>query len=206
MGIGDDFSWSNDSAPGQQYESQVNSLHPFYTIYLSKKTSASVSVGFSYVLPSDLYLTPGSPIPTTAKNSWQPTYGASIGWQGKRTNLEASFSRSVTTGAGLLDVYNSDSFFGSAGLRVSKAWNLGVSGSYASVGNITSSNVSYVTTGDTISGSVVMSRTLGEHFSMSFGYQRLHEFYPGIAIIAADPDSNRVYATLNYQIRRPLGR
>jgi len=198
MGIGDDYSWSVDDAPGLQYESQVNSLHPFYTFYISKNTSASVSVGFSYVLPSSQYLNPS--------NSWQPTFGASVGWQGKRSSLAASFSRSVVTGGGLLDVYNSYGFYGSAGLRVSKAWSLGLYGSYASVGDITTSSISPLSTGDTISGSASMSRTLGRHANLSFGYERLHEFYPTIAVIAADPDSDRVYVTLGYQFQRPLGR
>jgi hypothetical protein len=206
VGITDSYSRTVDDGTSQQYVTQVNSLNPFYTINVSRTVSVSVSVGFSYVIPSDLYLTPGSPYPLTSSNSWQPTFGASAGWQGKRINLAASFSRSVVTGGGLIDVYNSYNFAASGGMRVSKAWSLGVSGSYANVGGITTTSTSSITTGDTIAGQASMSRTLGQHLSMSFGYQRLHENYPGIGVISADPDSNRVYATLSYQIQRPLGR
>jgi hypothetical protein len=198
IGIGDDFFRSVSDGPGQQYETEVDSLNPFYTFDFSRSFSVSVSVGFSYVLPSSAYLSPS--------NSWQPTFGASAGWQGKRTTLAASFNRSVVTGGGLIDIYNSYGFSGVAGLRVSKAWNLSLTGSYASIGDITASTATELSTGDTIAGSAEMSRTFGEHINMNFGYQRLHEFYPGIAIIDADPDSNRVFVTLNYQFQRPLGR
>lgn len=206
MGVGDSYSRTSDDAPGQQYVTQVNSLNPFYTVNIKRNFSVSFSVGFSYVLPSDLYLTPNSPVALTSQNSWQPTFGASTGWQGKRLNFAASFSRSVVTGGGLLDVYNAYNVAASTGMMLSKAWSLGVSGSYANVGDITTSNVSTLTTGDTIAGEASISRALGKHFNVNFGYQRLHENYPGIGLISADPDSNRVYATLSYQFQRPLGR
>ncbi len=198
MGVGDDYSRTVDDGPGQDYETQVDSLVPFYSIYIRRNLTVSVSAGLSYILPSGLYLNPS--------NLWQPTFGASVGWQGKRSSLAANFNRSVVTGGGLINVYNSYAFAGDASLRVSKSWTLGLSGSYASIGDITTSSVSPLSTGDTISGSVVMSRTFGQHFNMSFGYERLHEFYPVIAIINADPDTNRAYATLSYQWQRPLGR
>lgn len=206
VGVADSYFRTVDDATNQQYVTQVNSVNPFYTVKLSRTFSVSVAVGFSYVLPSDLYLTPNSPVALTSQNSWQPTFGASAGWQGKRLNLAASFSRSVVTGGGLIDVYNSYNGAMSGGMRVSKAWSLVVSASYANVGGITSSTVSSLTAGDTIAGEAVMSRTLGQHLNMSYGYQRLHENYPGIGLISADPDSNRVYATLSYQLQRPLGR
>jgi hypothetical protein len=198
LGVGDEYSRTVSDGPSLQYETQVDSLNPFYTIYFTRNFSISASVGLSYVLPSGLYSNP--------TNSWQPIFGASTGWQGKRTNLAANFSRSVVTGEGLLDVYNSDSFSGTAGAQLSKRWSASLTGSYASIGSITTSSVSGLTTGDTISGQAMMVRTFGEHINASFGYQRLHEFYPTIAIISADPDSNRVYATLSYQFQRPLGR
>jgi hypothetical protein len=51
-----------------------------------------------------------------------------------------------------------------------------------------------------------LQHPIGERFSASFQYQRLHENYTAIAVISANPDSNRVSATITYELRRPLGR
>ena len=51
-----------------------------------------------------------------------------------------------------------------------------------------------------------IQHSIGERLSASFQYQHLHENYSGIAVVAADPDSNRESFTITYQLRRPLGR
>jgi hypothetical protein len=41
---------------------------------------------------------------------------------------------------------------------------------------------------------------------MKFGYQRLHEDFSDIPIIAANPDSNQVYGKLTYEFTKPMGK
>lgn len=51
-----------------------------------------------------------------------------------------------------------------------------------------------------------LSHALGEHLNVAGGYDRLQENYPGIAFIAQNPNSDRVFVTASYQFRKPLGR
>jgi hypothetical protein len=198
IGVSDGYSRSVASNSTSQYESQLNSLVPFYTYYFNPQFSVSVSAGFIYIFPSGPFSTLSSP--------WQPTYGASMGLQRKRTNFAANFSHSTVTGWGLLYVYNSTNVSGSAGVRLSKNWNAGVSASYSDVSSFVSSAVTGLTTGNSTYAQVAFSHQLRENLALTFGYQLIHEDYGAIQAISADPNSNRVYATIVYQLQRPLGR
>lgn len=198
LGVSDSYSRTVASGSNLQYESQINSLLPFYTIYFSPRVSASISGGFSYIFPSSSY--------TGSINSWQPSITASAGWHGKRANIAGSFFRSVIAGGGLLGVYNSYGFSASGNFRISKSWNAGLSASYADVNNVIASSIATLATGSAVYGQATLGRTFKENINLNFGYQRIHEDYGAIAIISADPDSDRVFATLVYQFRKPLGR
>ena len=199
FGVSDSYSRTVSTGTNLQYESEINSLMPFYSFYFNPRFSVSVSAGFSYIFPS------GSS--SSTPNSWQPSFSASTGWEGKRANIAGSFSRSVIAGGGLIGVYNGYSFSASASTRMGKNWSANVSASYSNIHSITAPSAGFSTlaTGNFIAGQVVVGRTFRDMINMSFGYQRLHEDYD-IPIISADPDSDRVFATLTYQFRKPLGR
>jgi hypothetical protein len=198
IGVSDNYSRTVATSSNLQYETQVNSLLPFYTYYFNPRVSVSVSAGFSYIFPT------GSS--SNTNNSWQPSISASAGWQGKRANIAGSFSRSVIAGGGLLGVYNSYSFVASAGFRLGKNWSGAVSGSYANIQNIIPSIITTLASGSSTYGQVTFGRTFRQNINMSFGYQRIHEDYGAVAIISSDPDSDRAFATLTYQFKKPLGR
>jgi outer membrane protein assembly factor BamA len=60
--------------------------------------------------------------------------------------------------------------------------------------------------GHTVSGSVSAGRAISEHLQLSFGYNRMHQSYGGIATIVRDPNSDQAYASVSYRFTRPLGR
>jgi hypothetical protein len=198
IGVSDGYSRTVSTGTGLQYESEIDSLAPYYSYYFNPQFSVSVSAGFSYIFPSGSSSTP---------NSWQPSFSASTGWSGKRANIAGSFSRSVYAGGGLIGVYSGYSFSASASTRMGKNWSANVSASYSDIHNITAPSAGFSTlaTGNFVAGQVVVGRTFREMINLSFGYQRLHEDYD-IPVISADPDSDRVFATLTYQFRKPLGR
>ncbi len=179
-------------------ETQTHTLLPFYTIYFSQAFSASVSAGIQHVDNT------ATEYPATIE--WSPSVVASVGWQGSRGNAAASFSRTVTAGGGLLGAYNSDSISASGGWKLARTWTWGLSVGYASISSVTPASFSSLQSGNTLTAGGLLQHSIGEHFNAGFQYQHLHETYNGIAVINADPDSNRESLTVSYQFRRPLGR
>jgi hypothetical protein len=53
---------------------------------------------------------------------------------------------------------------------------------------------------------VSVDHSFNERFRAEAGYQRLHEAYNGIAAISSDPDSDRDFISITYQLTKPLGR
>lgn len=179
-------------------ETQIHTLLPFYTFYFNQAFSFSVSIGIDHIDTT----APQAP----ESESWSPTATASVGWQGKRGNLAASFSRAVTTGQDLLGAYSSSSVSASGGWKLARTWTAEASVGYTAINSVTPLNISSLQSGDTLSVTGSLQHPIGERFSASFQYQRLHENYTAIAVISANPDSNRVSATITYELRRPLGR
>jgi hypothetical protein len=181
-----------------QTEIQTHTLLPFYTIYLGSAFSLSLSGGPQHVELAQ------PPLPTTG--SWTPSVMASIGWQRSHTNFVASYSRTVSAGMGLLGAFDSNSVNASARWQIARTWTLGSAVTYAINKNVSPLFSSSSPGGHTISGSLSVQHSVGEHFSADLGYQSLRQSYSGIAVISNAPDSNRVFISLSYQFIRPLGR
>ncbi len=79
---------------------QTNALFLFYTLYLTPTFSVSVSGGPQHYQISQVGL--------TSQSAWTPTVVASGGWQGRHTNVSASYSHMVFGGGGLVGVFKSD--------------------------------------------------------------------------------------------------
>jgi hypothetical protein len=179
-------------------ETQTHTVFAFYTIYLKPTLSLSVSGGpqhFDVVQP-----------PFPPSGSWSPAATASMGWQGRRTNFAASYSRMVSGGGGLLGAYHSNTANASARWRLARTWYVGSRANYAIHKNVTPLFFLASPGGHSISGTVSVQHTISGHFNAELGYTRLHQSYDGIAVISNNPDTNREYISISYQFVRPLGR
>jgi hypothetical protein len=183
---------------GEQSETQTHSVQVFYTVYLQPKLSLSIAGGPQH---SDI---DQSPLPSA--KSWSPAVTTSMGWQGLRTSLAASYSRVVSGGGGLLGAFHSNTAGLSLRQQLSRNWSAQASGAYAI--NKTVTPLSFLSSpgGHSISGGASIQRKLGQNLSAEAGYTRLHQSYSGIPVISTAPDTNREFVSVSYQFSRPLGR
>ena len=197
--VGGTFQYQNIAsyqvaAPGTQTQSET--IFGFLTVYLKPTLSLSVSGGPQH------YRATQSPLP--AASSWTPMIIASLGWQGERTTLAASYARIVTGGGGLNGAFQSNSANVSAAWQASRNWKVGVSSSYFGVQHIDSIIRAVQSGGHTISGGASAQRSLGDHLERAVGYNWTQQRYPGIPAISTDPNMSRAFVSINYQFTRPL--
>jgi hypothetical protein len=191
---------SQQQATGQRRDTQINSLLPFYSFYFTKTASVSISGGAQHVSVTS----PDSPgLP--ASNSWLPEADVSVGYQGKRGNLAASYSRTITSGQGLLGAFNTNAASLAGGWNLFRTWIASLSLSYASTSNATP-QISTFAGGNTVSGQASITHTFRESLIVRAGYERLHQDYPVTTIVSAIPDTSQVYGTITYQFSKPLGK
>ena len=181
-----------------QTQTQTQTIFLFGTVYLKPSLSLSLSGGPQH------YDATQSPLP--ASGSWSPLALASLGWQGQRTSLAASYSRIVTSTGGLAGAYHSNIANISGSWQVRRAWSVGLSASYSLYKTLTPSFVGSSSGGHTVSGTVSVQHPIGEHLSMQAGYTRVQQSYGGIAAISVVPDTNREFVSISYQFARPLKR
>jgi hypothetical protein len=60
--------------------------------------------------------------------------------------------------------------------------------------------------GHTIQAGATLQQQFGPNLSLTLGYIRLHQTYPGVQVLSNAPDTNRESVSLSYQFSRPLGR
>jgi hypothetical protein len=180
-----------------QSETQTHTIFLFYTVYLKPTLSLSLSGGPQH---SD---TAQTPLP--ASRTWSPAAFASLGWQGGRTTLAASYSRIVTGGGGLTGAFHSNTATMTARWQFTRTWSVGVAGGYWIYKTLTPFFLLLNQGGHTVSGSVSLQHQLGEHLRVEAGYTRLHQSYNGIPVIASTPDINREYLSISYHFDRRLG-
>jgi len=177
---------------------QVEDVMPYFTLYFNRSTSISVAAGPQHYSVS---LTGGPD-----QSAWTPSIAASAGWQRARTNLNVAYSRSVTGGGGLLGAYQGSSGAIAGRLQISHSWICGVDFDYQDLKNVSPAISNATPGGHSVGGDALVRRTLGEHFGLEFGYDRLHQSYSGIAVLANDPNSDRGYGSIFYQFQKPLGK
>ncbi|MDR3411783.1 MAG: hypothetical protein P4L87_12720 [Formivibrio sp.] len=198
--VGATYSYSSMSASltGMQSGTQVHTLNGFYTIYLQQTLSFSISSGPQY------FVTSQSPFPSLA--SWAPAVTASMGWQRNHTNLAVSYSKTVSGAGGLLGTFDSTLANASASWRFGRTWTLGSGASYMISKSVTPAFFQSSPGGHSISGTASVQHPIGEHFTMEFGYARLHQSYSEISVISDNPDSDSVHISFSYHFSRPIGR
>jgi len=188
---------SADSVTGDS-ETNTNTIFGFYTLYLKRTLSISVSAGpqhFDAINPL---------LHGTA--SWTPAATASIGWQRNRVNFAASYSRSVSGSVGLLGAFQSNFANGSARWQFARTWTVGLTASYADFRNVTPLFVGSSPGGHTISGTATIEHPIGQRFLTEVGYARLDQRYSGVEVLSAEPNNDREYISISYNFKRPLGR
>ena len=181
-----------------QIETQAHTLLPFYSVFFTKTFSLSAAAGPVRV---DI----GQPKQSDIVK-WEPEVVLSMGWQGTKGNVAASFLRTVTSGGGLVGAYNSVSANLSGGWKFAHAWTAQTSFSYQNIGLVAPLALIIYQGGNSLMAQGAVERTLGEHVTMQFGYQRFHEQFGGIAAIAANPDGDRGFVNVTYDLKKTLGR
>ncbi len=183
---------------GSQNETQTHAVIFFYTLNASPRASISVFGG-----PQRSDTVEPSPLPALQK--WTPAAGASLNWQSRLTNVAFSYAHLIAGGGGLVGAVQSDS--GTVVLRqqITKLLAGSVSGLYAQ-NDILGGAVLGASNGHTVSGTASLQQLVGQHLSVQLGYTRLHQDYSTVAVLAANPDTNREFVSISYQFARPLGR
>lgn len=170
----------------------------FYSIVLGKNFSLSISGGPENSSTSS----PG----ITTTHTWSPSGNASMGWQKARAVASLSYARAVTTGGGLLGSFQSDNAAANFGWLFTQRLSGHLNGNYGNTKSETPLIVADIPTGHTLFGRTSLEYRLGERLTLVGEYSRLHNSYGQIAVLAQDPNDDRVAITLNYGFTRPLGR
>lgn len=181
-----------------EIDTDVQSASAFYTIYLQRTLTLSVSGG-----PQRSQLEQKS---VPAFTLWSPFVTASIGWQGLHTSVAASYAQALTAGGGLLGPYHSRIGNAAGRWQMSRTWTAGVSASYAINKAVSAPLLLESENGHSISGSATATHSIGRRTYFSVGYDRIHQSYAGIPAISNNPDADRVTASISWEFTRPLGR
>lgn len=184
---------------GSQFDTQTHTLSLFYTVYLEPTLSLSFAGGPQYY----------EAFQTMAVNvgSWSPAATASLGWQGRRMALAASYARTLSGGGGLLGAFESNNGTLSAHWQMARTWAIRTAGNYGVNKNILPIVLSASSEGGhSISGTISLNHPIGQYFGAELGYTRLHQSYSGISILSLAPDTNREYVNISYRFVHPLGR
>lgn len=198
--FGVSYEYTHFIASPTQGESTTN-LHaflPFYTFYFKPTISLSLAAGAQYYSVSNTG--------TATSSAWAPVANASFSSQTAHTNFNLSYVRSVAGGGGLLGAYTHDGASLSGRLQFARSWTAGLGSNYSNIAGLTPGVGTANLGGHSISGRAFVQRTFGDKLGAELGYERLHQAYKGVALLASNPDSNRVYFSLSYQFTRALGR
>jgi hypothetical protein len=187
-----------------QSETQTHALLFFYTLYASSRFSISFFGGPQH---SDT-VQPPQPllqIQLAPVRAWIPAAGASMGWQGRLTNVAFSYSHIISDGGGLMGAVQMDSASASLRQQMSRRLSGSVAAMYAQ-NNVLGSAFVGTTNGHTLAGTASLQQEVGQHINVQLGYTRLHQDYSGVAVLAGTPNTNREFISVSYQFFRPLGR
>jgi hypothetical protein len=181
-----------------QNETQTHAVLFFYTFNPTSRFSVSLFGGPQH---SDT----AQPAPLLPARAWTPAAGASVSFQARLTSFALSYAHVIAGGGGLIGAVQMDS--GSATLRqqITKTLSGSVTGFYAQ-NDILGGAALGASNGHSVSGTASLQQQFGQHLNLQLGYTRLHQDYSTVAVLAANPNTNREFASISYQFSRPLGR
>jgi hypothetical protein len=198
--IGASYEYANVTENGSigNISTATNAVDPFYTFYPQHNISFSVSVGPQYY---------SATVPQTGTVSgWSPSVVGSMHVGTPRATYSASYQRTVTGGGGLIGAFTMQNGSLDARVQLSRTWGTGFSMSYVDEKNVLPMSVLGEQGGHMFMGVASVERHLGQHATAELGYDYLREHYSAIQAINLSPNSQRVYITISYTLRRPLGR
>jgi hypothetical protein len=181
---------------GGQDETQTHAIVFFYTLY------ATPSLSFSFFGGPQHSNTIQPPLPPAL--AWNPSMGASLSRQGRLNTVALSYSHTISGGGGLSGAVKMDSANTSIQQQFTRTLSGSLVGSYVQ-NNVLASVFSGANSGHTIAGSISVQKQFGDHISLQFGYNRLHQSYSNVKVLSATPDTNREFVSISYQFSRPLG-
>ncbi|HJT71741.1 MAG TPA: hypothetical protein VJ731_16190 [Terriglobales bacterium] len=183
---------------GFQSETQTHGVMLYYTFYFQPKVSLSFFGGPQYSNTQESIF--------PAAHAWSPAAGASLSWQGRSTNIVLSYSRIIAPGGGLSGAVHQNGASTSLQHKLTRNLGMGISAGYSNFNVL--NPIPFLSqgpsNGHTLSATGSLQRQLGERFSVSVDYSRLHQSYSGIAAIS--PDTNQGRISLSYNFSRPIGR
>jgi hypothetical protein len=179
-------------------ETQTHTVLFFYTVNLTSRSSISLFGGPEH---SDTV----QPSPFLPLRTWTPAAGASLNWQSRLTSFALSYAHLIAGGGGLIGAVQSDSATVSLRQQITRTLAGSVAGLYAQ-NNILGGAALGASNGHSISGTASLQQQFGQHLSLQLGYTRIHQDYSTVAVLAANPDTNREFVSISYQFARPLGR
>jgi hypothetical protein len=186
-------------------ETQTQALLAFYTVYPTQRFSISFFGGPQYANVGPEFSGTVS-IPTSpAFRSWNPEAGGSLSWQGRMNSLALSYSHLISSGGGLIGAVQMNTASASVRQQLSRRLSASATGGYAQ-NDVLAPTPLLSSNGHTVSGTASLQQQLGQHFNMQLGYTRLHQDYSTVAVLAANPNTNREFVSISYQFSRPLGR
>jgi hypothetical protein len=198
VGVSYDYDKYLTDSAGAPTDIQTHTIFGFYTVYLKPTLSVSVSGG-----PQLSHVTQFA-LPTS--RAWSPAVSTSLGWQGHRTSLAASYSRIVSSGSGLSGAFHSYTANASASWQLARTWHMAISGNYSNYKNLEPFLFLTSPGGHSLAGTASVEHELGPHLNVTAGYTRWHQSYTTVPVVAAAPDSNREFLSVSYQFSRPIGR
>jgi hypothetical protein len=198
FGVNYNYSQLIASPTNAQSETLMHTISAFYTFYLKRTVSFSVSGGPQH------YQVDESPYPTSS--SWGPFFMASMGAQSFRTNFAVNYAQQVTGAGGLEGAFHSRSATASARWQALRTWTAAASALYAT--NRSVSPIAFFTAlgGHSIAGTATVEHTLGRNLKIDFEYNRMHQSYRGVPALANNPNTNNEFVSVSWQFQRPVGR
>lgn len=177
---------------------ETQTYYPFIAIYPRPQFNISLAGGDQRFVVSQ------SPLPNFTK--WTPFAMISTGWQGAHASVALSAQRILTAGGGLAGAYHTSTANLFARFQLTRAWTIEGSALYADSSTATTGAYFAEPGGHSISGRGAVARSFGSQVTAGFEFDRLHQSYSGIPVIASNPNSDREMMTLAWQFSRPLGR
>jgi hypothetical protein len=183
---------------------QTHAALAFYTLYLNSRFSISAFGGPEYAeLGPQLSTTGSTPQPGT--NRWDPEAGASLSWQGPRSSVAIAYAHTISGGGGLAGAVRLDNASASLRQQLTRTLSVSASGGYAQ-NDLLGTTTLASGNGHTFTETASLQQIWGQHVNLQLGYTRLHQDYSTVAVLAANPTTNREFVSLSYQFSRPLGR
>jgi hypothetical protein len=185
-------------------ETQTHAFLAFYTLYPNARMSVSFFGGPQY---ADTIQPPLAPlhVQLPAATAWNPAAGGSLSWQGHFTTFAMSYSHIIAGGGGLMGAVHMENAGLSLRQQFHRALSASVAGGYAQ-NDMIGTFLAGGSNGHSLSGTVSLQRQFHERVNLQLGYTRLHQDYSDVAVLAANPNTNREFVSLSYQFLRPVGR